>query len=241
MNLTDLRRRRSTSLFAAVLVFGVLAAICSTLARAQAPAAQAPLTPAEKTAAFIKQYEAMPHVNVPVPRGNAAVLIVKFTDYQCPACALTYRTYRPVLEKYESQFPGAVKYVVKDFPLDMSCASWMSQPLHTASCDAAVAVALARAQNHAADLEDWFYTNQQLLTRDTVRKAANIVGNVTDFNTGYAAAMNQIKADISLGRLLYVDSTPTFFINGTKVAMVPTPDMFDAAVAYELRKAGVLK
>jgi protein-disulfide isomerase len=232
----------ATSMLLAAAGLAIALALTATaIATAQVPVTPTPQTPAEKAAAFLKQYETMPRVTVPVSRDGAAVLIVKFTDYQCPACAVTYRTYRPILDKYEAQFPGALKYVVKDFPLDNSCASWMAQPLHLASCEAAVGVALARAQNHGPELEDWYYTNQQLLTRDTVRKAANIIGNVTDFTTGYAAAMNQVKADIGLGRLLNVDSTPTFFINGTKVAMVLTPDMFDAAIGFELRKAGVLK
>ncbi len=240
MTMKSLSGRRFVSLLAAAFL-AILAGLVPSVVTGQAPATQAPQSPAERAAAFLKQYETMPRVTVPVSRDNAAVLIVKFTDYQCPACALTYRTYRPVLDKYQAQFPGAVKYVVKDFPLDMSCASWITQPLHTASCEAAVAVALARAQSHGAELEEWYYTNQNVLTRDTVRKAANIIGNVTDFNTGYAAAMNQIKADIALGRLLGVDSTPTFFVNGTKLAMVLQPDVFDAVIAYELRKAGVLK
>ena len=229
-----------TSLRLVTVVFAVCALVAWGAAAAQDPATRTP-SEAEITAAFLKQYEATPRVTVPVPNGGAAVLIVKFTDYECPACGATYRAYKPVLDKYEAQFPGQVKYVIKDFPLDVSCASWMSQPLHPASCEAAVAMALARAQKHGPEMEEWLYSNQQLLTRDTVRKAANIIANVTDFNTGYAAAMNQIKADIGLGRLLDVNSTPTFFINGVRLAQAPRPEQFDAAIAYELRRAGKIR
>ena len=230
-------RRVSTSVLAAGLLVALVAVFSWHDAAGQTPTQQ----PANAVADFLKQYEASPRMTVPVMGGGAAVVIVKFTDYQCPACALTYRLYQPVLDKYEAQFPGAVRYIVKDFPLDMSCNSWLTQPVHAASCDAAVAVALARAQQHGPEMEQWFYSNQQLLTRDTVRKAASVIGNVTDFNSGYAAAMNQIKADIGLGRLLDVNSTPTFFINGVKIAQVLQPDVFDAVIAYELRRAGKLK
>jgi len=230
-------RRVSTSVLAAGLLLALVVVFGWHDAAGQTPTQQPPNVIAD----FLKQYEAWPRMTVPVMGGGAAVVIVKFTDYQCPGCGLTHRLYKPVIEKYETQFPGAIKYIVKEFPLDQSCATWMNQPLHTASCDAAVAVVLARKQNHGPEMEDWFYSNQQLLTRETVRKAAGIIGNVTDFNGGYAQAMDQIKADIALGRILNVDSTPTFFINGVKIAQVLQPDLFDAAIAYELKKAGKMK
>ena len=230
-------RRLATSVAVSAALAVVVGLAASHDAGVQAP----PQVTPDLIAKFLQQYEATPRLTVPVSGGGAAVVIVKFTDFQCPGCAVTYRAYKPVLDKYEAQFPGAIKYIVKDFPLDTSCASWMPQPLHLASCDAAVAVAEAHAQNHGAELEDWLYSNQQLLTRDTVRKVASVIGNVTDFNAGYAAAMNQVKADIGLGRLLDVNSTPTFFINGAKIAQVLQPEYFDAAIAYELRKAGKMK
>ena len=37
---------------------------------------------------------------MPVPADGAKVVIVKFNDYQCPACKLTYETYKQILAKY---------------------------------------------------------------------------------------------------------------------------------------------
>jgi protein-disulfide isomerase len=238
--MTALLRRASAFGFAGIVAIPVVAVIAWHAAAAQVPAAQ-PQAPVDRTAEFLRQYEAVPRVTVPVSSGGAVVLIVKFTDYQCPACATTHRMYRPVLEKYEAQFPGAVKLVTKDFPLDKDCNAWLVQTMHPASCDAAVAVALARAQKHGPEMEDWLYSNQQLLTPATVRKAADIIGGVQDFTAGYAQALEQVKADAALGRLLYVNSTPTFFINGAKIDAVLQPELFDAAIAYELRKAGKMK
>jgi protein-disulfide isomerase len=232
--------RVSTFLAAALTVLGV-AAVLSAIVTAQAPATQANAATTDKMAAFLKEYQAMPHMTVPEASGGAAVLIVKFTDYQCPACALTYRVYQPVLEKYQTRFPGAVKYVVKDFPLNKDCNPALMGTIHPAGCDAAIAVAMASEKKHGAELEEWFYTNQQLLTPASVRRAADIIGGVTDFDAGYKKAFEKVKSDAALGGLLQVDSTPTFFINGTKVAMVMQPDAFDAVIAYELRKAGVIK
>ena len=54
-----------------------------------------------------------------MPAGDAKVLIVKFNDYQCPACKLTYESYKPLLQKYVAT--GQVKYVVKQYPLEPEC------------------------------------------------------------------------------------------------------------------------
>ncbi len=232
--------RHVSGFVAATAILALVGIVAGREVAAQVPPASSP-TPPAVVAEFLKQYQASPRVAVPVMGGGAAVVIVKFTDYQCPACGLTHRLYKPILEKYESQFPGALKVFTKDFPLDKTCNSWLMQSVHASSCAAAVGVALARRQNHAAELEDWLYSNQQMLTPDVVRKAAELIGGVKDFSGGYASAMDQVKADIGLARLLDVNSTPTFFINGVKIAQVLQPDLFDAAIAFELKRAGVTK
>ena len=166
---------------------------------------------------------------------GAKVLIVKFNDYQCPACGQSYLSYKPILEKYAKSNPGAVKLVLKDYPLNSECNSNMTTVLHAGACDAAVAVRLARQHNRADALEEWLYTNQQNMTPETVRKAAREVGQVTDFEAKYAATLESVKSDIAYGKQLAVRSTPTFFINGVKVEGAWAPQFFDQAIAYELQ------
>src|SRR5712692_8841628 len=84
-----------------------------------------------------------PRVPLFVPADGAKVVIVKFNDYQCPACGQTYLSYKPIFAKYEAQFPGAVKVVVKDYPLNPACNPNVAL-VHPAACDAAVAARLAK-------------------------------------------------------------------------------------------------
>jgi protein-disulfide isomerase len=74
----------------------------------------------------------------------------------------------------------------------------------------------------------------------TVREQARTIGGVTDFDAGYARALEGIKADVGLARLLAIRSTPTFFVNGVKLEG-PTVQTLDMAIAYELKKAGIIK
>jgi len=169
-----------------------------------------------------------------IPRDGAKVLIVKFNDFQCPACGHSYQSYKPILAKYESQNPGAVRMVLRDYPLNPNC-NTASSMLHPAACHAAVAVRLAREHNRGEQMEDWLYTHQPEMTPDSVKKAAREVGEVTDFDAKYAATLELVKADVALGNQLDIHSTPTFFINGVKVEGEWATQYFDEAIAYELQ------
>jgi uncharacterized membrane protein/protein-disulfide isomerase len=176
-----------------------------------------------------------PRVPLVVPREGAKVLIVKFNDFQCPACGQTYLQYKPILAKYEASNPGAVKMVLKDYPLNRDCNDAIQQTLHPAACDAAVAVRLARMRNKGEAMEEWLYTHQPAMTPASVRQAAKDMAGVTDFEEKYSATIASVKSDIALGKQLGIRATPTFFINGVKFDSAIMPQYFDAAIAYELQ------
>lgn len=178
-----------------------------------------------------------PRTPLVVPAQGAKVLIVKFNDFQCPACGQSYLQYKPILAKYDATAPGAVRMVLKDYPLQKDCNDNILQTLHPAACDAAVAVRLARQRNRGEVLEEWLYTHQPTMTPPAVRQAARDIGGVTDFESQYAPTMSSVRSDIALGRSLGIKSTPTFFINGVKFEGMMAPQFFDQAIAYELAHA----
>jgi protein-disulfide isomerase len=203
------------------------------------PASQhaAPLTPLtdQQRADLAKWWEVQPKVDIPIPNDGAKVSIVVFSDYQCPHCRAAHETYRSVIDKYTST--GQAHFVLKHFPLEGECNTYAPNGSHTAACEAAAAVVLARATGKAAAMDDWLFTNQATLTPSVVREAARDVGGIADFNGGYAQALQEVRADASLGGLLGVNSTPTFFINGHKVppGVIP-PEYFDALIDLELKR-----
>ena len=44
---------------------------------------------------------------------TAPVTVVMFSDFQCPACSAT----EPILRKVIEQYPGKIRFVVRDYPL----------------------------------------------------------------------------------------------------------------------------
>jgi protein-disulfide isomerase len=80
-----------------------------------------------------------------------------------------------------------------------------------------------------------------MLTPASVREYAATIGGVHDFDTQYQRAIEQVRSDVGLGKLLGIRVTPTFFINGVRVDGGLAPQAMDMAIAYELKKAGKIK
>ncbi len=240
----DLRTLAASPLALAVAVLfvaGAASAIAffphATPVSAQAPAAGG--TPSDTMSEFERWYASQERVTVPVPNDGAAVLVVKFNDYQCPPCRNTYLQYKSVFAKYKAERPGKVKFVTRDFPLESECNSLVTRDLHPSACEAAVAVRLARTRGRDEEMESWLFTNQATMTPQSIKIGFTTVTGLTDyFDVRYTATLDAVKADVALGRLLNVRQTPTFFVNGVKIEGGLPPELFDAAIAYELKKAG---
>jgi uncharacterized membrane protein len=230
----------------AVLFFAGAASTLAFFPREAAPAAAAageaattstaPEPTQNQRSEFERWYASQPRVPLIVPAEGAKVLVVKFNDYQCPACGQSYTQYKPIFAKYEAEHPGAVRLVMKDYPLNRECNDSLGQTIHPAACDAAVAVRLAPPDKREA-MEEWLYSHQPAMTSPSVRQAARDIGQITDFEAKYPSVLSMVKSDVALGRQLGVKSTPTFFINGVKVEGGLPPQYFDQAIGIELQRA----
>lgn len=240
----DVRRLTPRAMITVVLFLAAAASAVAFFPRetATAPAGAPPPVATQAQQSELDRFMATaPRVPLIVPADGAKVLIVKFADYECPACGQAYVAYKPIMEKYEAEYPGMVKMVMKDYPLNPNCNPNVFNMIHPWSCDAAVAVRLARMHGKGEALEDYFYTHQASITPTSLRQAAKEIGGVTDFDAMYNSTLELVKADTNLGRQLGIRSTPTFFIDGVKVEGAWAPQFFDAAIAFELRRAGVTK
>lgn len=241
----DIRAAVGSPMGATLSVVWIIAAIGlvaifprEEVAAASAPADAAPALTEELGAEEVAQFEswlaAQPRVELGVPANGARVVVAKFNDYQCPACRQAYIAYKSIQQKYESQFPGQVAFVNVDYPLESEC---NTGGIHSSACEAAVAVRLARARNRHREMEEWLFDNQATLTRDSVKEALAEIAQVTDFDARYNSTLQEVRADAQLGQKLQINGTPTFFINGIRIASTLRPSYFDAAIAYELKKA----
>ena len=173
-----------------------------------------------------------------MPADAVQVLIVKFNDYQSPACADAHKNESATLAKYQALAPGKVRLIQKDFPSDGECNPSVTTAAHEAACEGAVAVRLAELQRRGAAMEEWLYQHQAGLTPAKVRQAARDIGGVRDFDDEYSRVRALVQNDVALGHQLGVKSTPTFFVNGVKIEGVIQPEVLDQSIAHELRVRG---
>mgnify|MGYP001431754355 CR=1 FL=1 len=199
------------------------------------------MTDSEDGSEFERYWNAQPRVELPIPHDGAQVLIIKFNDYECPSCAQTYLAYRPILARYQSSHPGAVRHVSLDFPLDPECNEQTPRGGHMGACEAAVAVRLARRANRDQEMAGWLYENQETLSRETIREALVEVAGMTDFDERYQETLEEVEEDIVLGGIVEIEATPTFVINGVMIKGGLQPQFFDAAIALELERTTVVR
>jgi uncharacterized membrane protein len=203
----------------------------SVAEQAPPPAAALPQEALRQLEEFLSSQQ---RVQVPGAGGSgAAVVIFKFNDYQCPPCGLTYREYKPILARLQKEHPGKIAFITKDFPLDPECNSLGGG--HTAACEAAAAVRLAREKGRADTMEDWLFANQSSLTSERIKEGVSTVGGVTDFDARYPKTLELVRGDIAQGLQLGVRGTPTFFMNGIRLPNL-RGEFFEAAVLWELRR-----
>lgn len=136
--------------------------------------------------------------------GRAKVILLEFSDYQCPACgAFARQARRRLVDQYVKT--GKVRLVFRDFPLDG----------HPLAEKAAEAAHCAGDQGKFWQAHDLFFDNQQLLGQADLMGHASALGLVPSefercLTSGkYATAVDR---DISEGAKLGVRATPTFFL-----------------------------
>lgn len=142
-------------------------------------------------------------------RGDGAVTLVEYGDFQCPACA----AYFPVVEQVVNKYSEDITFQFRHFPL---------VSIHPNAFAASRAAEAASKQGKFWEMYDKLYANQQdwsnnsnpMSIFETYAKQLGL--NEDQFKKDFAssAVNNAIKADEAEGKKLGVQATPTFVLNG---------------------------
>ena len=159
--------------------------------------------------------------------GDAPVVIVEFSDFQCPFCQRATDTLDELFELYE----GQLRLVYKDFPLSR----------HTFAFKAAEAGNCAHEQGRFWEFHDRLFASQDALDVESLKTHARELGLDSDaFGTclDERRHANRVDRDLSIGRGYGASSTPTLFINGRPVFGAAPFETFDDIIREELAAAG---
>jgi protein-disulfide isomerase len=158
---------------------------------------------------------------------DAAVTITEYASMTCPHCAAFNAQVFPKL-KSEYIDTGKIRYIFREFPLDIKAAAGSMLSRCIANGDApkyfAVTDMLFRSQN------DWVVKNTtETLTR--IGKQAGLSQQQVEDCLKDQALLDKIAADQKYASdVLKVDSTPTFFINGEKIKGETSVEEFEKRI-----------
>lgn len=139
-------------------------------------------------------------------KGNSSskIVIIEFSDFQCPACKAALPVIDAVLNSYD------IAFYYRNFPL----------PIHENSMIAAEAAECANEQGKFWQYHDILFQNQERLGKESLKIYAGQLGLDTTQFSGCLDShkyRSEIEKDFQDGKRLGVGGTPTFFINKRKV------------------------
>jgi protein-disulfide isomerase len=166
---------------------------------------------------------------------GAPVMIVLFTDFECPYCREEAKTLRANLIQ---TYPKEVRLYLKDYPLPVETHPWAKTAAIAGRCIFQLSPVMFW-QYH-----DWVFEQQPNITAD------NLNTKVMEFAQGKQidglqlkrcidtrATEAEVDKSVKEGQSLQVDSTPTLFINGRRInSNLPWPNLksiIDNEIAYQ--------
>jgi len=163
---------------------------------------------------------------------KAAVMVVDFSDMQCPHCQKA----EPTVEQLLAQEPD-VHFVFQNFPLPAH--NWAEKAAGYVDC-------VGRASNDAV----WMFIQktfeeQANITETNVDEKLKAIATASGVNGGEAAVCAvkpetkaRIQASIALGKAVGVTGTPALFINGRMVGGGAPVDMLKKIVDFAASQDG---
>ncbi|MEK6875517.1 MAG: thioredoxin domain-containing protein [Nanoarchaeota archaeon] len=159
---------------------------------------------------------------------NAPVIMVEFSDYECPYCGRHFeQTYSQIIQEYVDT--GKVKLVFRDFPLSF----------HPNAQKAAEAAECAGEQNKYWEMHDKLFENQQALSVKDLKQYAKEIGlNTAKFNSCLDSGemASEVSKDMQDGQAAGISGTPGFIINGQLASGAQPFSVFKQIIDQELNK-----
>lgn len=155
---------------------------------------------------------------------NQQIVMVEFSDFQCPYCATANQNVKQFMAKHKDK----VTLVYKHFPLTQ---------IHPEALPAASAAWAANRQGKFWEYHDALFANQAKLSESFyLETATKLKLDLNKFNADRKLAPESIVKDFKLGRQLGVEGTPTFFMNGEVISGAATLADLEKALAVVMKK-----
>lgn len=173
--------------------------------------------------AFLQQTKTNPKAVIgssPTTGAKAGkVLLVEFSDFQCPYCSKAHAILQPFMAKHRD----VVTLVYKHFPLTS---------IHAEAMPAAKAAWAAGQQGKFWEYHDALFTHQDQLGEVFYQATAKALKlDLQRFDRDRTRAEAAIQQDVALGEKLGLSGTPFFVMNGETFPGVSSVDELEQTLA----------
>jgi protein-disulfide isomerase len=176
-----------------------------------------------------------PRVEVTIGKGTpsrgtvgAPVVLIEYTDYQCPFCTRV----QPVLDELVKRYEGQLLHVFKNLPL----------PMHAQAPLAGAAALCAQDQGKFWEFHDWLFQNQRTMDREYMVATARGFGMDAD---AFAACIDEgtyaakVRAETAEAQSFGITGAPGFLINGRVLTGARPIELFEEIIDNELERKGI--
>lgn len=157
---------------------------------------------------------------------NASIVVIEYSDFQCPYCAAAVGTHAALVERFKAQMPewkasvpelekmareGKIKFVFKHFPLSF----------HENAQKAAEASEAANAQGKFWEFHDKLFEKGGTFDSTAYAEIAKEIGlDVERFEKELNSGMyaDSVKKDMEEGQKAGIRGTPAFLVNGKLIS-----------------------
>jgi protein-disulfide isomerase len=210
------------------LILALAVLLTPTSLLAQWLPGQSPLDIAARTT----QKKAVPGVIYPVSPGDAPakgpadapVVVIEYSDFECPYCQKASETMRQLVEK----FPDKVRFVFKNHPLPN---------LHKDAELAAEAALAAKAQGKFWEMHDLLFAFRDALKRDDLEGYARSIGlDMAQFNSALDNRVYAVEVAREAQEAIDIGATgvPAVFVNGLFIKGSKPLEVYEQAVLAAL-------
>jgi protein-disulfide isomerase len=159
---------------------------------------------------------------------NPKIVVIEFSDFECPFCRAFAMSLRQVYEKYKED----VQIIFKHFPLSSGCNKYVNLNMHPYACDLAYASMCAYKYKKFKKFYDIVTSIRDRINDNSIVK---ILKNIKMNNNKYERCMSKygkeieeyVLKDVEDGMKIKISATPTIFINGRKIEGFVPPVILD--------------
>ncbi len=161
---------------------------------------------------------------------GASVVVVAYSDFQCPYCAQEARVLRSQLL---NGYADKVRVYFRDFPLDMH--DWAKPAAAAGRC-----IYMQEPDTFWA-YHDWIFEEQKNVTPGNIQDKAAAWATEKGLDGAKVAAcmaepktLEQVEASLAEGRAVGVSSTPTLYVNGRQLTGSVKWEQLKQIIDFEL-------